>query len=99
MTGFESADVVLPQHLLYWSIFWHELRIRAMTEANMNLLKQVPSYLAALATVAVVALPITGAPGDWHDRINDPVVFLMALAFAGAALLLWPLGNNNQVRQ
>ena len=65
----------------------------------MNLLKQVPSYLAALATIAAVALPITGAPGDWHDRINDPVVFLMALTFAGAALVLWPLGSDNAVQQ
>lgn len=60
----------------------------------MNLINQVPSYLAALATVAVVALPVTGAPGDWHDRMNDPVVFLMALTFPGVALVLWPLGNE-----
>ncbi len=82
-----------------YALFWHAPRVRVMTEANMNLFKQVPSYLAALATVAVVAIPVTGAPGDWHDRMNDPVVFLMALAFAGAALLLWPLGNNNAVQR
>jgi len=58
----------------------------------MNKLKRVPSYLATLATVAVVALPITGGPCGWHDRMNDPVVFLMALAFAGTALVIWPLG-------
>ena len=65
----------------------------------MNLLKRVPSYLAALATLAVIALPITGAPGDWHDRMNDPVVFLMALTFAGVALVIWPLETNNAVQQ
>ncbi len=64
----------------------------------MNKLKRVPSYLAALTTVVVIALPITGAPGDWHDRMNDPVVFLMALTFAGVALMLWPLGNSNAVQ-
>ena len=64
----------------------------------MNKLKRVPSYLAAIATVAIIALPITGAPGDWHDRINDPVVFLMALSFAGAALVIWPLGTNSAVQ-
>ncbi len=64
----------------------------------MNKLKRVPSYLAALAAVAVIALPITGAPGDWHDRMNDPVVFLMSLTFAGTALVLWPLGTNNAVQ-
>lgn len=93
------TDVVFLQRLPNFLPFWHESRVRVMTKANMNLLKQVPSYLAALATVAVVALPITGAPGDWHDRMNDPVVFLMALACAGAALLLWPLGTDNVVQR
>ena len=65
----------------------------------MNKLKRVPSYLATLAAVAVIALPVTGGPQGWHDRMNDPVVFLMALAFAGAALLLWPLGAHNAVQQ
>ena len=65
----------------------------------MKTLKQVPSYLAALAAVAIIALPVTGGPQGWHDRINDPVVFLMALAFAGAALVLWPLGTDNAVQQ
>jgi len=64
----------------------------------MNKLKRVPSYLAALATVAVVALPILGGPRGWHDRLNDPVVFLMALAFAGTALVIWPLGNRGAVQ-
>ena len=63
----------------------------------MNKLTRVPSYLAALAALAIIALPITGAPGDWHDRMNDPVVFLMALSFAGVALVLWPLMNSNAV--
>jgi hypothetical protein len=62
----------------------------------MNKLKRIPSYLAALGAIAVVAIPVTGVPGDWHDRVNDPVVFLMALTFVGAALVLWPLGNNNR---
>ena len=69
-----------------------------MTGANMNILKRVPSYLAALAAIAVIALPITGGPRGWHERMNDPAVFLMALAFAGAALVLWPLGDNNAVQ-
>ncbi|HXI84064.1 MAG TPA: hypothetical protein VNL17_08245 [Verrucomicrobiae bacterium] len=64
----------------------------------MNKLKRVPSYLAALAGIAVIALPITSGPRGWHDRMNDPVVFLMALSFAGAALVIWPLGNNNGVQ-
>ncbi len=99
MCDFVYADVILLQTLTNLPPFWHAPRIRAMTEANMNLLKQVPSYLAALTTVAVVALPITGAPGDWHDRINDPVVFLMALTFAGVALVLWPLGTDDAIQQ
>ena len=65
----------------------------------MKTLKQVPSYLAALAAVAIIALPVTSGPQGWHDRMNDPVVFLMALAFAGAALVLWPLGTDNAVQQ
>jgi hypothetical protein len=65
----------------------------------MNNLKQVPSYLTALAAVAVIALPVTSGPQGWHDRMNDPVVFLMALAFAGVALVLWPLGTDNAVQQ
>jgi len=64
----------------------------------MNKLNRIPSFLVALAAVAIIALPITGGPHGWHDRINDPVVFLMALAFAGAALVLWPLGNRDAVQ-
>jgi hypothetical protein len=92
-------DVVLVQVLPTLFIFWHEPRVRAISEANMNKLKRVPSCLAALAAVAIVALPVTSGPCGWHDRMNDPVVFLMALAFAGIALVLWPLGNNNAVQQ
>jgi hypothetical protein len=64
----------------------------------MKILKRVPSSLAALAAVAVIAFPVTRGPHGWQDRLNDPIVFLMALAFAGAALLLWPLGKNNVVQ-
>jgi hypothetical protein len=91
-------DIILLQQLATSLSCWHAARVWAMTEANMNLLKRVPSYLAALAAIAVIALPVTGGPRGWHDRMNDPVVFLMALTFAGAALVLWPLGTNNAVQ-
>lgn len=58
----------------------------------MNM-KQIPSCLAAIAAVAIIALPLFGGPVNWHDRLYDPVIFLTALTFAGVALVLWPLDN------
>ena len=49
-------DIVLLQLLATSLLFWHAARVRAMTGANMNILKRVPSYLAALAAIAVIAL-------------------------------------------
>jgi|HubBroStandDraft_6_1064221.scaffolds.fasta_scaffold652540_1 hypothetical protein len=64
----------------------------------MNKLNRIPSYLAALATTAVIVLPVTGGPRGWHERMDDPVVFLTALALAGTALVIWPLGNRDAVQ-
>jgi hypothetical protein len=72
---------------------------KGIPEEKMKILKQVPSCLTALAAVAIIALPVTSGPHGWHDRMNDPVVFLMALTFAGVALVLWPLGADNAVQQ
>lgn len=60
----------------------------------MNMINRIPSYLAALAAVAIIALPIFGGPVGWHERLLDPVTFLVALAFAGVAIVLWPLGEH-----
>lgn len=61
----------------------------------MNTMKRIPSCLAALAAVAIIALPIMGGPVGWRERLDDPRTLLTALAFAGVALALWPLGENN----
>jgi len=60
----------------------------------MKTLKRIPSCLAALAAVAVIALPLFGGPVGWHERLDDPRTLLTALAFAGVAMVLWPLGNQ-----
>ncbi|HVM62468.1 MAG TPA: hypothetical protein VMV72_16530 [Verrucomicrobiae bacterium] len=64
----------------------------------MKTLKMIPSCLAAVAAVAFIALPIMGGPTNWRDRLYDPAIFLTALAFAGAAIVLWPLGSFNTRR-
>jgi hypothetical protein len=61
----------------------------------MNTLKRIPSYLAMVAAVAVISFPILGGPIGWHERLLDPATFLTALTFAGVAILLWPLRDNN----
>jgi hypothetical protein len=61
----------------------------------MKTLKRIPSYLAAVAAVAVISFPVTGGPVGWHDRLLDPATFLTALTFAGVAMVLWPLGNSD----
>ena len=58
-------------------------------------MRAVPSYLAAVAAVAMIALPIFGGPISWRDRLDDPAIFLAALALAGVAIVLWPLGETN----
>lgn len=60
-------------------------------------MKQIPSCLAAITAVAIIALPIFGGPVGWHARLLDPSTFLTALAFAGVALVLWPLQNNETI--
>jgi hypothetical protein len=57
----------------------------------MNILKQIPSCLAVIASIGVIKLPIMGGPIGWHERLLDPATFLMALTLAGVAMLLWPL--------
>ncbi len=59
----------------------------------MKTLKRTPSFLAAVAAVALIGFPIMGGPVGWHERLLDPVTFLTALTFAGVAMVLWPLGN------
>ena len=67
------------------------MRISPCPKANMKTLKQIPSCLAAVAALAMIALPLFGGPLNWHDRLYDPAIFLTALTFAGAAMVLWPL--------
>jgi hypothetical protein len=57
----------------------------------MKTLNRIPSYLTAAAAVAVIRFPIMGCPVGWHERLLDPSAFLTALAFAGVAMVLWPL--------
>jgi drug/metabolite transporter (DMT)-like permease len=61
----------------------------------MKTLNRIPSCLAAVAAVAIVALPIFGGPVGWHERLLDPATFLTALAFAGIAMVTWPMGVDN----
>jgi hypothetical protein len=63
----------------------------------VNTLKRIPSYLAAVAAVAVISFPIMGGPVGWHERLLDPAIFLTALALVGVAMLLWPLGVGRSV--
>ena len=70
------------------------MRVRRLAEANMNM-KQIPSCLAAIAAVGVISFPSMGGPVGWHERLLDPATFLTALAFAGVALALWPLGEHH----
>ena len=67
---------------------------KASTEANMKTLNPIPSYLAAAAAVAVIRFPIMSGPVGWHERLLDPATFLIALTFAGVAMVLWPLGTE-----
>ena len=60
----------------------------------MKRINRIPSYLATVAALAVIRLPILGGPTSWRERLLDPVTFLMALTLAGVALLLWPLGKQ-----
>jgi len=52
--------------------------------------------MAAVAAVVVIRFPTMGGPVGWHDRLLDPATFLTALAFAGVAMLLWPLGEGRR---
>ncbi|MGD0059539.1 MAG: hypothetical protein ABSD58_08990 [Verrucomicrobiia bacterium] len=60
----------------------------------MKTLKRIPSWLAVVAAVAVIRFPVMAGPVEWHERLLDPATFLTALAFAGVAMLLWPLGEG-----
>jgi hypothetical protein len=60
----------------------------------MKTLNRIPSWLAAVAVVAVIRFPVMVGPVGWHERLLDPVTFLTALAFAGVAMVLWPLENG-----
>ena len=66
---------------------------RRRTFGTLGALNQIPSCLAVIAAVAIIALPIFGGPVGWHERLLDPATFLTALAFAGAAMVLWPIGG------
>jgi len=57
----------------------------------MKTLRRIPSYLAMVAALATISLPIGDGPVGWHNRLYDPAVFLTALTFAGLAMVLWPL--------
>jgi len=65
----------------------------------MKTLKRVPSYLAMTAALAIIRFPIMGGPTSWHERLADPVTFLTALALAGIAVVLWPIGEQQQPTQ
>jgi hypothetical protein len=60
----------------------------------MKRTNRIPSCLAIVAALAVIRLPILGGPTSWHERLLDPVTFLMTLALAGMAMVLWPLGKQ-----
>ena len=60
----------------------------------MKTLNRIPSFLAAVAAVAVIRFPIMAGPVGWHERLLDPATFLTALTFAGVAMVLWPLRNQ-----
>ena len=62
----------------------------------MKTLNQVPSFLAAVAAVAIIRFPIMGGPAGWHERLLDPSTFLTALAFGGVAIVLWPLSETDK---
>lgn len=81
----------MGKNVAVWVVYWHGMRVRPSTEANMKSLKQIPSCLAVIAAVAIIALPIFGGPVGWHERLLDPATFLTALAFAGVAMVLWPI--------
>ena len=72
---------------------------RRRTSVGLGALRRVPSCLAAIAAVAVIALPIFGGPVGWHDRLYDPTTFLTALTFAGVAMVLWPLERQTPCDQ
>jgi hypothetical protein len=60
----------------------------------MKRTNRIPSYLAMVAALAVIRLPILVGPATWRERLLDPATFLMALTLAGVAMLLWPIGKR-----
>jgi hypothetical protein len=61
----------------------------------MKRTNRIPSYLAIVAALAVIRLPILGGPSIWQERLLDPTTFLTALTLAGAAMLLWPVNDRS----
>jgi hypothetical protein len=61
----------------------------------MKRTNRIPSYLAMVAAVAVIRLPILGGPAAWQERLLDPAIFLMALTLGGVALVLWPVTERS----
>ena len=59
-------------------------------------LERVPSCVALVAAVVVIALSIMGDPLGWRERLVDPCTCLMAPTFVGVALLLWPIGESEK---
>ena len=57
-------------------------------------LERVPSCVALIAAVAVIALALMGDPLGWRERLVDPCTCLTSLTLVGVAMLLWPLENN-----